>query len=65
MKQAESVARQVWQEFSPRDGEELACRDGQFWVTVMGSSWKAGSRWFRPARFIPLHIRWRVTWSLA
>jgi hypothetical protein len=22
---AESVARQVWQEFSPHDGEELVC----------------------------------------
>ena len=38
MQEAESVARQVWQEFSPRDGEELAWRDGLFWVTVdMGS----------------------------
>jgi hypothetical protein len=35
MKKAGSVARQVWQEFSPRDGEELACReDGIFEVTI-------------------------------
>jgi hypothetical protein len=34
---AGSVARQVWQEFSPRDGEELACRDdGIIEVTVQG-----------------------------
>jgi hypothetical protein len=38
MKKAGSIARQVWQEFSPRDGEELACRDGGiFEVTIMGS----------------------------
>jgi hypothetical protein len=34
---AGSVARQVWQEFSPRDGEVLACRDdGIFEVTIGG-----------------------------
>jgi hypothetical protein len=34
---AGSVARQVWQEFSPRDGEELACRDdGIIEVTIDG-----------------------------
>jgi hypothetical protein len=34
---AESVARQVWQEFSPRDGEELASRDdGILEVTIYG-----------------------------
>jgi hypothetical protein len=38
MSRAEIVARQVWQEFSPRDGEELACRDGMFWVTVRDSA---------------------------
>jgi hypothetical protein len=37
VEEAESVARQVWQEFAPRDGEELACRDGLFWVTIMDS----------------------------
>ena len=32
-----SVARQVWQEFSPRDGEGLACRDdGIIEVTIDG-----------------------------
>jgi hypothetical protein len=31
------VARQVWQEFSPRAGDELACRDdGMVEVTVEG-----------------------------
>jgi hypothetical protein len=25
--EAGSVARQVWQEFSPREGEQLTCRD--------------------------------------
>lgn len=34
---AAGIARQVWQEFSPRDGEELACRDdGTFEVTIRG-----------------------------
>lgn len=37
MDKAGSVARQVWQEFSPRDGEGLACRDdGIIEVTVQG-----------------------------
>jgi hypothetical protein len=39
MNKAGSVARQVWQEFSPRDGEELACGDdGIIWVTIGGGS---------------------------
>jgi glycine/D-amino acid oxidase-like deaminating enzyme len=34
-----SIARQVWQEFSPRDGEELAFRyDGGIMVTVSDST---------------------------
>jgi hypothetical protein len=37
VEKAEGVARQVWQEFSPHDGEELTYRDALFWVTIAGS----------------------------
>jgi len=38
VEKAASIARQVWQEFSPHDGEELTCRDdGIFEVTITDS----------------------------
>jgi hypothetical protein len=38
MNKMEGVARQVWQEFSPCLGEEIAFRDGIIEVTVGGST---------------------------
>lgn len=38
MKKVKSIARQVWQEFSPRDGEELVCRDDGIIEVTAGDS---------------------------